>query len=64
MKIAKHQTVGWWIEQLQQWPKDWPVIVATWPELVPLFMLSDYGIVQKVKGKDTDMLCIDVGPLD
>lgn len=54
--MVHFQTVGWWIEQLSQYPKDTPVFVATEPLGPHKLFLSEYMV-----GK---YLIIDVGNED
>ncbi len=54
--FPKHQTIGWWIELLKQYPKDTIVAIATGPNPSPYCLLSDY---LSMSGK---FVWIDVGP--
>jgi len=56
--LAPHQTVGWMIQQLQEYPMDMKVVFAT-----GIFdqscWLSDY-LIEPGNGFE-DYLCIDIG---
>lgn len=54
LKPIKHQTVGWWIKQLQAYDPKKPVILLQGHN-DPLFFLSDYD------SEDKQFVLIDVG---
>lgn len=58
MKTVEHQTVGWWIEQLKEFPADKPVILFTGFQKTPDFMLSIY------ESEDKSAVFIDIGDED
>lgn len=58
--MLKFQTVKWWIEKLQEYPEDWPVVLHTSNTSGSLVMLSTYQNVEK----KTTVLSIDIGVKD
>lgn len=62
MKFPKHQTVSWWIKQLQQYPDEYLVMLADGPGSEYSCFLSDYLLSKKINGKQCGFVCIDIGP--